>query len=54
MIAAISITVITPIMTPTTVRNERSLFARKVARAIFRFSKMSLRIIRMIVLISFL
>ena len=44
MIEDINITVMTPIITPTTVRNERNLFARKVANAIFRFSKMSLRI----------
>src|SRR5688572_21286849 len=44
MIEDINITVMTPIITPTTVRKERSLFARKVAKAIFRFSKLSLRI----------
>src|SRR2546423_5234689 len=41
MIEAISITVTTPIITPITVRNERSLFARKVASAIHKFSRMS-------------
>src|SRR3989454_3622698 len=43
IIEAMSITVTTPMITPITVRNERSLFARKVPRAIQRFSKMSLR-----------
>src|SRR5437764_5369091 len=43
IIEAMSITVTTPMITPTTVRNERSLFARSVPRAIQRFSKMSLR-----------
>jgi hypothetical protein len=38
MIDAISITVMMPITTPKTVRNERSLLARNVDRAIFRFS----------------
>src|SRR2546427_3047294 len=43
IIEAMSITVTTPMITPITVRNERSLLARKVPRAIQRFSKMSLR-----------
>src|SRR3954471_19277611 len=43
MIEAISITVTTPIITPITVRNERSLLPRRVARAIHKFSKISLR-----------
>jgi hypothetical protein len=38
MIEAISITVMMPMTTPKTVRNERSLFARSVDRAILRFS----------------
>ena len=38
MIEAIAITVQTPITTPITVSNERSLFARSVASAIIRFS----------------
>src|SRR2546427_12135176 len=41
IIEAMSITVTTPMITPITVRNERSLLARKVPRAIQRFSKMS-------------
>src|SRR5438034_8688134 len=41
IIEAMSITVTTPMITPITVRNERSLFARSVPRAIQRFSKMS-------------
>src|SRR5437870_13567082 len=40
---AMSITVMTPIITPVTVREERSLLARNVARASQRFSIMSLR-----------
>src|SRR5437588_2454498 len=43
MIEAISITVTTPMITPMTVRNERSLLARKVPSAIQRFSVMSER-----------
>src|SRR2546425_11010667 len=43
IIEAMSITVTTPMITPMTVRNERSLLARKVPRAIQRFSKMSER-----------
>src|SRR3954470_10851196 len=43
MIEAISITVTTPMITPMTVRNERSLLPRRVARAIQRFSRISLR-----------
>src|SRR2546425_6799020 len=43
IIEAMSITVTTPMITPMTVRNERSLFARSVPRAIQRFSKMSER-----------
>ena len=43
IIEAISITVTTPMMTPMTVRNERSLFARRVPSAIQRFSVMSER-----------
>src|SRR6267142_2849016 len=42
MSEAISMTVITPMITPVTVRNERSLLARSVARANQRFSMMSL------------
>jgi hypothetical protein len=38
MIEAINITVIMPITTPKTVRNDRSLFARNVEIAITRFS----------------
>jgi hypothetical protein len=38
MIDEMSITVITPIITPKTVKKERSLLLRKVASAIFRFS----------------
>src|SRR6266700_1076741 len=41
IIEAMSITVTTPMITPMTVRNERSLLARKVPRAIQRFSKIS-------------
>ena len=41
MIEAISITVTTPMITPMTVRNDRNLLARSVARAIQRFSRMS-------------
>src|SRR5213594_1416594 len=40
---AMSITVMTPIITPVTVRKERSLLARNVPRASHRFSIMSLR-----------
>src|SRR5881296_1433971 len=43
IIEAMSITVTTPMITPMTVRNERSLLARKVPSAIQRFSKMSER-----------
>jgi hypothetical protein len=43
MIDEISITVITPIITPRTVRKDLSLLARKVEIAILRFSKTSLR-----------
>src|SRR5437879_5215976 len=38
---AISMTVTTPIITPITVKNERSLLARSVPRAIQRFSRIS-------------
>jgi len=38
MIEAINITVMMPITTPNTVRNERSLLLRRVAMAILRFS----------------
>jgi len=38
MIDAINITVMMPMTTPITVRNERSLLARSVDRAIMRFS----------------
>src|SRR5260370_1018840 len=38
---AMSITVITPIITPVTVRNDRSLLARSVASASQRFSMVS-------------
>jgi hypothetical protein len=38
MMEAIAITVQTPMTTPMTVRNERSLLERSVASAIFRFS----------------
>ena len=38
MIEEISITVITPTTTPIIVKNERSLFERKVAIAILKFS----------------
>src|SRR5215468_8312234 len=43
MIEAISITVTTPMITPMTVRNERSLLARRVPKAIQRFSRISER-----------
>src|SRR5215813_2929056 len=43
MAEAISITVTTPMMTPITVSAERNLFARRVFRAIQRFSRMSER-----------
>src|SRR5437660_8621526 len=43
IIEAISITVTTPMITPMTVRNERSLLARRVPSANQRFSKISLR-----------
>ena len=51
MIDAISITVTTPMITPMTVRNERSLLARKVPSAIQRFSVMSERNSFMIVVL---
>src|SRR5438128_1284494 len=41
IIEAMSITVTTPMITPMTVRNDRSLLARKVPSAIQRFSNMS-------------
>ena len=44
LLEAIGITVHTPITTPTTGNSERSLLARKVESAIFRFSYMSLLI----------